>query len=160
MQMISQDEMEKLPMSDAKFEKVQQSDVPLYGPIKLILCGFPAAARDKMARVMEMAGIADVPVVWADTTHQNHTLGELLAPFCANDAPEDAAPLPRAVIVSGITQNQLHALMGICRQTGMREALWATLTPTSENWTLGQLLRELAAERSALSQSRNAGPPH
>lgn len=145
-------------MTDARFEKLQCSDTPLYGPEKLILCGFPAAARDKMAKVMELAGIPETPVVWADSSHQNLSLGEILALSSAHDGADEAAPLPRAVIVSGITENQLHALMAICRQTGMQQALWATLTPTSERWTLGQLLKELAAERDALARRGNTSP--
>jgi hypothetical protein len=34
----------------------------------------------------------------------------------------------------------------------MQQALWATLTPTSETWTLEALLAELAAEQQALSK--------
>jgi hypothetical protein len=32
-------------MNDGTFEKVQRSDTPMYGPKKLLLCGFPAEAR-------------------------------------------------------------------------------------------------------------------
>jgi hypothetical protein len=35
----------------------------------------------------------------------------------------------------------------------MMNALWATLTPTSESWTIQQLLTELAAERKAMGKS-------
>ena len=59
--------------------------------------------------------------------------------------------LSRAVIVSGITENQLHSLMSVCRKSGMKQALWAALTPTSETWTLDGLLDELNKERKALS---------
>jgi len=40
--------------------------------------------------------------------------------------------------------------MGVCRKSGMQPALWATLTATSENWLLKELLAELSAEREAL----------
>ena len=58
--------------------------------------------------------------------------------------------LPRAVIMSGITQNELHLLMSGCRKAGMKQALWATLTPISETWPLQNLLQELAAEHKAM----------
>ncbi|MGA6925806.1 MAG: DUF3783 domain-containing protein, partial [Desulfosarcina sp.] len=58
------------------------------------------------------------------------------------------------IVVSGITENQLHALMTLTRESGMQPALWAALTPTSETWTLKQLLAELQAEREAFSRQR------
>ncbi|MBI5895900.1 MAG: DUF3783 domain-containing protein, partial [Desulfobacterales bacterium] len=45
-------------------------------------------------------------------------------------------------------------LMSGCRQAGMRQALWAALTPTSESWPLGQLLKELSTERAALAKDQ------
>ena len=51
-------------------------------------------------------------------------------------------------------EKELIALMTVCRKTGMKDSLWATLTPTSETWTLRQLLSELAAEREALSKRK------
>ena len=62
----------------------------------------------------------------------------------------ESSTLPRAIIVAGITERQLQTLMAVCRKTGMKQALWATLTPTSETWLLKQLLAELTAERKAL----------
>jgi len=60
-----------------------------------------------------------------------------------------SSDLPRAVIVSGIQEKQLHALMALCRKTGMQPDLWAVLTPISEKWTLQALLSELQAEKRA-----------
>jgi hypothetical protein len=64
----------------------------------------------------------------------------------------ESSVLPRAIIVAGITERQLQTLMAVCRKTGMQQALWATLTPTSETWPLRDLLPELAAERKALQK--------
>ena len=58
--------------------------------------------------------------------------------------------LPRAIIVGGIPEKRLHALMAGARASGMTPPLWAVLTPSSESWPLEQLLKELAAEREAL----------
>jgi len=44
--------------------------------------------------------------------------------------------------------------MAVCRAAGMKNALWAALTPTSEQWSIGQLLSELASERQALARQR------
>lgn len=140
-------------MSDGTFEKVQQTDAPMYGPPKLILCGFPAAAQPKLQMVLEMVGLRDVAVVWAGETDAQSTLADLLQLPDRTGAGSDSA-LARAIVVSGITQNQLHSLMTVCRKSGMQQALWAALTPTSETWPLASLLSELQAERKALSTGR------
>jgi hypothetical protein len=58
----------------------------------------------------------------------------------------EPADLPRAVIMSGFTQNEVHRIMSAYRQAGLPAQLWATLTPVSENWLLGDLLEELLKE--------------
>jgi len=50
----------------------------------------------------------------------------------------------------GLTQNELHLLMSGSRQAGMKPPLWATLTPSSETWTVQDLLKELVAEHQAM----------
>ncbi len=136
-------------MTDAKFEKVNHSDARLYGPEKLILCGFTAETQPKFEAVLAMAGLKAVPLIWALGNQADTRLSDLAAlPFGSGRGESSA--LPRAIIVSGITEKQLHTLMGVCRKSGMQPALWATLTATSENWLLKELLAELSAEREAL----------
>ncbi len=140
-------------MTDGTFEKVRQSDERMYGSPKLILCGFPAPAQSKLRMVLEMVGLQGVGVVWASEKDERSSLADLIQLPDQTGAGIDSA-LPRAIIVSGITQNQLHGLMTVCRKSGMQQALWAALTPTSETWPLASLLSELQAERKALSKGR------
>jgi hypothetical protein len=138
-------------MTDGTFEKVQHSDNRMYGPPKLLLCGFAAAAQSKLWTVLKMAGLQDIAVVWVNAENEKMTLSELLS-LPHETGAGTGSTLPRAIIVSGITENQLHGLMTICRKSGMQQALWAALTPASETWPLAQLLAELQAERKALSR--------
>jgi hypothetical protein len=141
-----------MKMSKATFTKVSKTDAPLYGPKKLLLSGFPAKAQPLFLKVMEMAGIADVPTVWANTHEDADTiLADLMAKKDKTGWEVDSE-LPRAVIVAGIKQKELPVLMSTCRQAGMGEALWAVLTPTSETWPLKQLLAELESERCAMQK--------
>ena len=140
-------------MADGTFEKVKHSDSRMYGTPKLLLCGFSAPAQPKFMQVLEMAGLQAVGVVWANEENGKETLAALLGLPDGAGAGTGSA-LPRAIIVSGITENQLHGLMTVCRKTGMQQSLWAALTPTSETWPLTQLLSELQAERKALSERR------
>jgi hypothetical protein len=140
-------------MTDGAFEKVQHSDNRMYGPPKLLLCGFPASTQPKFMAVLQLAGLQEVAVVWANEEHRKETLSALIG-LPDGSGGGLGSDLPRAIIVSGITENQLHGLMTVCRKTGMQQPLWAVLTPTSETWPLVQLLTELQAERKALSERR------
>lgn len=137
------------------FEKVSRSEKLLYGPRKLLLCGFGAEAREKFNGVLGMVGLADVPRVWVATQQGAMTLADLLE-LADGSGSEAASALPRAVIVSGITEAQLISLMTVCKKSGMQSALWAVLTPVSEKWSVQQLLAELAREREALQRGKRS----
>jgi hypothetical protein len=137
------------------FEKVTRSEKILYGPRRLLLCGFGAEARKKFESLIGLVGLADVPRVWVTTEQGTTPLSNLLL-LADGSGAEEASALPRAVIVAGITEAQLIGLMTACKKTGMQPALWAVLTPVSESWTVGQLLAELAREREAMQKRPRA----
>ena len=139
-------------MVDATFEKMTHSDKRLYGPEKIVLCGFSAEVQPNFEKVLAMAGLEQVPLVWALDSHADTPLSELFN-MPSGSGRGTSSILPRAIIVAGVTESQLHALMAVCRKAGMKQALWATLTPVSERWPLKVLLAELSAEREALSKT-------
>ena len=138
-------------MVDATFEKVTTSDKPLFGPRKLLLCGFPSGAQPKLGTVFEMVGLREVPKIWVSEDQGDMAISELFQ-LPDNSGESVSSNLPRAIVVAGISQNELISLITVCKKAGMMNALWATLTPTSENWTIQQLLAELAAERKAMTK--------
>ena len=140
-------------MNDAIFEKVSKSDQPLYGPRKLLLCGFTADAQPEFEAVLEAIGLSDIPKVWVTDDQAGWRVAKLAGLPDAAGAGHSSS-LPLAVIMAGITQRELYRLMSGCRQAKMDPALWATLTPTSETWTLRNLLEELAAERRAIQKRK------
>ena len=142
-------------MTDASFEKIGRSNRCLYGPRKLLLCGFPAAAQSKFKTLLDMIALKNLPMVWANENDSGTQLVTLMERPDGSGEGADSG-LPRAVIVAGVEENELHRLMSGCRQAGMQKALWATLTPTSETWALQALLEELSAENRAMS--RQSGP--
>ena len=138
-------------MPSSGFDRISHSSEPLYGPRKLLLCGFAASAQSKFATLLGMIGLRHIDCVWASVDHSNRTLADLVQePHGYGEGK--SSTLPRAIIMSGITEKELHLLMTGCRKARMQQALWATLTPTSETWTLEALLKELSAERRALSK--------
>ncbi len=138
-------------MSDGKFEKVSRSDEPLYGPRKLILCGFAAGMQANFHKILEFTGLQALDLVWATEDQADDEIENIVELPAGTGTDTDSA-LPRAIVVAGISENDLHNLMNTCRASGMKQALWAVLTPASEKWPLRQLLAELEAERTALQE--------
>jgi len=132
------------------FEKIERSKQCLYGPRKLLLCGFSASAQTKFKSLLGMLGLEGVPLVWATRDEAEQLVKELFSHADGSGAGKDSR-LPRAIIAGGIAQQELHRLMSGCRQGGMQKSLWAVLTPTSEDWTLSRLLAALAAEAKAMA---------
>lgn len=134
----------------SSFEKIERSDRNLYGPRKLVLCGFSADAQSKFKTLLDMIGIRNLPVIWVTSENSDSIIADLLQLDDDTGAGLDSN-MDRALIVSGIAENELHQLMGGCRDAGMKKALWAAVTPTSEQWTIGDLLKELKAEQKAMA---------
>ena len=115
---------------DAEFEKISRSDAAMYGPRKLLLCGFGAGAQEKFLKVLEFAGLLEVPRVWAAAEQGEATVSDL---FGLPDGTGEGvgSALPRAIVVAGITEKELQRLMMICKNSGMKKTLWAALTRSS-----------------------------
>ena len=137
-------------MSKPGFEKIGRSGTCLFGPRKLLLCGFGPEAQEKFKALLEMLGLSRLALVWLSQDQSEERIGNLVK-LADGSGRAQPSNLPRAVIVSGITQDELHQLMSGCRNAGMKQALWAALTPTSVQWPLKHLLAELAAEHRALA---------
>jgi hypothetical protein len=140
-------------MTDAKFEKVSRNDQPLYGPRKLLLCGFSQSVQPNFNKLLELIGLSEIPKVWITENQADIQVGELVK-LRDNAGFGVSSELPRAIIMAGITQNEMHRLMTGCRQSKMKQTLWATLTPTSETWTIQSLLGELAAEHREMQKRK------
>jgi len=135
----------------AEFDKIEETDNRMHGPRKLLVCGFPAGEQPTLAAALTGASLGDLEPIWAGADRADQTLGDLMSLPGGTGAGEDST-LPRAVIMAGITENELHVLMAAHRAAGLERPFWAALTPTSETWTLAALLAELANERQAMEQ--------
>jgi len=145
-------------MNDPSFSRVSQSSQALYGPRKLLICGFTPEGQNMIDEVIAASAIADLPLVFAGSTDLESPLSDIL-PRANDTGRGEVSRMPAAVIMAGITEKELHQLIARYRQTGLPDPLWATLTPTSEHWTLRQLLKELSAERAALSKQSSPARP-
>jgi len=140
-------------MTNAGFEKVTPSEKPLYGPRKLLLCGFSAETQPKFIKFLELIGLTQLPIIWVTEAQADDLISAILK-LEDNAGWGIASELPRAIIMSGITQQELHRLMSGSRHAGMKPPLWATLTPISETWTIRNLLNELTAEHRVMQKRK------
>jgi len=103
--------------------------------------------------LLEENGLSAFPVIFATNGDLQRTLKEVLDSDDRQGQGE-VSDMKRAVIMSGFTQKELHILMTAYRGSDLPPQLWATLTPISENWSVADLLAELAAEAEAVKKQR------
>jgi hypothetical protein len=135
-------------VTEGTFQKVEKSSERMYGPKGIVVCGYPPDEHGPLAEALGQIGLGDRPFLFALPKDVGRTLRDMLA-SCDRSGMGEPSELPRALIMSGFTQQELHILMSAYRQAGLPSQLWATLTPISENWTLGDLLKELLKEAKA-----------
>jgi len=138
-------------MSPSGFSKIGKSAKKrLFGPRVALASGYTAAEQNLFLAMLERFHLADLPVVFATGADMDRTVGEILAAAPGHGHGEDS-PLPRAVVLSGITEKELTTIMAAWKHLGLPPQNWATLTPTSATWPLLDLLAELDLERLALA---------
>ena len=140
-------------MDKGTFHKVGKSKKRMFGPTCLLICGYHTSEQEGILSLIKTCLSAEVPVIFATKEDEQKELCEIL-----NSVPgkrEKISPdLKRAIIMSGLTEKELHLLLTGYREKGLPLQLWATLTPVSEKWTLGRLLNELASEAEALRKKQ------
>ena len=125
----------------------------MYGTSGILVCGYSLTEQPSFLSFLEQAGFQGFTVIFVTTNQSTNTLKELLA-LPDRSGHGEESDMRRAIIMSGFTQKELHKLMTAYRQAEMPSQLWATLTPISENWSITNLLEELAAESEAIKKQR------
>ena len=134
-------------------KKVGQTDSRLYGPRRILLCGYSGAEIKHFQKILKDAQVSGIALIAANTKSLSCELKDLFSQIAKSGFTKDSA-LPRAAIIAGISEKELHAIMNAYRTGGLPRQFWATLTPVSENWTLQELLVELRKENNAIRKQR------
>ena len=108
---------------DATFKKVTRDDAPMYGPRKLIVCGLTPEQQQQFSEIVNKE-IPALPIFCAAISDLEQTVGELAAAIPTGDNPDTSEKLPVAVIMSGVTQTELHELIACYKPTGFPWPLW------------------------------------
>jgi hypothetical protein len=135
-------------MTDTTFHRVGKSEKRMFGPPCLVVCGYRSDEQDGIISLIKGCGLLDHPVVFAGERDAGAILGEIVKRESGKGRGLDSG-LARAIIMSGLTENELHSLLSAYRNRKLPQQLWATLTPISEGWTLTALLKELSTEAEA-----------
>ncbi len=133
--------------------KVGQSSKRMFGPRKLLVCGYPETQQQPLLSLLKRGGLSSVPVIFATNSDIQRILKEILEADDKHGHGENS-DMKRAVIMSGFTQKELHSLMTAYRKSKLPTQHWATLTPVSESWAVTDLLDELEAEAEAIKKQR------
>ena len=125
----------------------------MYGTRGILVCGYSLTEQPLFMSFLEQTGFQGFTVIFVTTNQSTNTLKELLA-LPDRSGHGEESDMRRAIIMSGFTQKELHKLMTAYRQAELPSQLWATLTPISENWSITNLLDEMAAESEAIKKQR------
>jgi hypothetical protein len=140
-------------MAQGTFKKAGKAKKRLYGQRGLMVCGYPPDEHQPLLMLLEQNTFQDLPVIFATDGDLSKALKEVFS-LENRVGLGKHSDMQRAIIMSGFTQKELHLLMATYRVSEMPPTLWATLTPISENWSLSQLLGELAAEAEARKRQK------
>ncbi|MBN2008049.1 DUF3783 domain-containing protein [candidate division KSB1 bacterium] len=135
---------------EATFQPVGQSELPMYGPRAILVCGYAAEEHPLFVKFVNSI-LGDISIVFVTSEHKNKKLGELVA-LPHNSGAGEKSDLRRAVIMSGLTEHEFHTLINSYRTGKLPTQLWATLTNMSEKWPISSLLNELAQERDEIQK--------
>ena len=134
-----------------RFTKIDKSEKRMYGPRGLLVCGYPARERRDFIGLADRVGLGGTRVVFATTRDLRTNIGDILC-YESETGLKGESIMARAVVMSGLTRNELHRLLAAYRKAGKTPQIWATLTPISEKWPLEYLLNELQSEDRAMKK--------
>ncbi|MBS3757657.1 MAG: DUF3783 domain-containing protein [Desulfobacterales bacterium] len=140
-------------MGEGTFKKVGKSAKTLYGPRAALVCGFSATEQKALMAFLKRIQLTDLCVSFATESDSGALLKDLIARPDRSGQDVDSG-LERAIILSGITEEELHKTLSAYRKNDLPVPLWATLTPYSESWRLSALLEELRKERIAMKKKK------
>ncbi len=143
------------PKQTGTFDAIGNSNKRMYGETALLVAGYSPEEQSQLKELLSDTFQGPVPAVFVDDALKEHTLAQLAATPDLN-AEGRPSSLPRAIIMSGLSEVELHGVMKAYRSAGLPHQIWASVTPVSASWTLGYLLEELRKEKEDLRKAMAA----
>ncbi len=145
-------------MTDSTFQKVGKSEERMFGPPCLLICGYRDDEQEQILSLIEGCGLSRHAVVFVGKDDEDAILRDIVKAESGKGRGLSSG-LARAIIMSGLTEKELHSLLSTYRNQKFAPQLWATLTPISEGWALKSLLKELAVEAEAFRKRQQEKGP-
>ena len=147
-----------MPAKASTFKPVGDTEQRMHGEPAVITTGFSPAEQIELKALLEALAMVQVRLIFVSGPQADLPLAELAA-LDAGGGFGEQAQLPRAIVMSGLSEQQFNRLMTLYRAAELPRPLWAAVTPHSESWSLRALLAELVKEREALraASQREAG---
>ncbi len=117
----------------------------------LMVFGYEDAALATIESIRKEIGIDEI--IPLKTGRLGNTLAEILENEPLEKPYEKEIPGPIGVF-SAVSDYELNTFLNRFRESGLKKALFAVVTPTSRNWRFGDLASELARERKAMSKGK------
>ena len=128
------------------FKKVGGSRQKMFGPRGILVCGFSTDLRKAILEIFEDKKFKKITVIFTGENDGDALVKNMFSRDHQAGMAENCSLTP-AIVMSGLTEQELHYTMAAYKKTGLPRPLWATLTPTSQNWTVAALVDELNTER-------------
>ena len=139
-------------MTQSGFKPVGQTEQHLFGPRKIIVCGYTYEHQHSLRETLaQLPEFKDLPILFARPEDEGISLSTLFSREPVTGEDETLAS-PPTVIMAGLTGKELHLLMSEHKKTNIPSPIWATLTPISAGWPLRKLLKELGREKEAMQK--------
>jgi hypothetical protein len=122
------------------------------GKAKILVFGFTAEEQQRIDRGLASLGVP--PALKMRPNQQGMVLRRILAGEGEEQERPDVPAQERLVLFHNISDAGVQALMRLVREAGAGKPIFAVVTPTSIDWTLGELLAHLMEERAALEKGR------
>jgi len=145
-------------MNDNTFHKVGKTEKRMFGPPCILICGYRADEQDTILSLIEACGLSRHPVLFATEEDADMSLRDLVIAESGKGRGLSSG-LSKAIVMSGLTEKELHSLLSTYRKEKLTPQLWATLTAVSEGWTIKALIRELTAESAAFRKRQAKEKP-
>jgi len=124
---------------------VGKSKKRMYGPRAIMVSGFTPDERQILLKMFKNKKFKKIPVVYTSDKDKPVLVKEMFQRDNLSGFDENCS-LNNAIIMSGLTEKEFHFTMSAYKKTKLPKPLFATLTPTSENWTVDSLVTELKNE--------------
>ena len=136
-------------VTENDYREITNDPSTLPGPRAFLVSGYGAEALDTLHTFLATLGYGGVPVKPCTAAQIDETIAEVLAHDTVGP-PAGEGALPNVMVFSGMTRQDVGAVMDQFAQSGLKRPIFATTTPTNLGFTVKTLLLHLLEEEKAV----------